>query len=298
VSGCVTVGPAERFPRRPALRYHGGKWNLAPWLISLMPPHRIYVEPFAGAASVLLRKPRVYSEIINDLDGDVVNLFRVLRDEESASRLIRALELTPFAREEFNLAQGGERDARGHLIGVIDPVERARHLVVRSHMGFGSDSACGRPYRTGFRANGHRSGTTPGHDWANLPEALRAVAERLRGVVIENRAALEVIAQQDRGDVLFYVDPPYLGSTRQRCHRKGSDTYRHEMASEEEHRELAETLRGVAGAVIVSGYPSPLYEEIYAGWWREERPSLADGARKRLEVVWMNRPPAQGRLPQ
>ena len=269
------------------MRYHGGKWRLAPWIISRMPPHRIYVEPFCGAASVLLRKPRAYSEIINDLDGEVINLFRVLRDPATSAELVRLLALTPFAREEFDVAQEPP--------DTQEPVERARRLVVRSHMGFGSDSACGRPYRTGFRANSHRSGTVPAHDWANLPSSVRKVAERLRGVVVENRPALEVIAQQDRGDVLFYVDPPYLEATRQPSHRKGMGTYRHEMLLEADHRELAAVLLEVKGAVLLSGYPSPLYDELYAGWWREEREALADGARKRTEVLWMNYRP-EGRL--
>lgn len=272
---------------RPVLRYHGGKWRLAPWIIARMPPHRIYVEPFCGAASVLLRKPRVYSEIINDLDGEVVNLFRVLRDPVTSARLVSAIALTPFAREEFDLAQGP--------LEAEEPLERARRLIVRSHMGFGSDSACGTPYRTGFRANGHRNGTAPGHDWANLPAAILQVVERLRGVVVENRPALEVLRQQDRSDALFYVDPPYLEATRQRSHRKGKGTYRHEMLLEDGHRELADALHQVKGSVILSGYPSPLYDELYAGWWREERQALADGARKRTEVLWMNYRP-EGRL--
>jgi hypothetical protein len=187
------------------LRWHGGKWKLAPFILQYFPEHRIYVEPFGGAGSMLMRKPRVYAEVYNDLDDVVVNLFRVLRDEKKAARLIEALRLTPFARAEFVEA----------LEPAEDDVERARHLIVRSFMGFGSNAHSSSPvadkngfksytrpdeYRsTGFRANSSRSGTTPAHDWANYPEALPAIVERLRGVIVEQRAAIDVMKQHDGG---------------------------------------------------------------------------------------------------
>jgi len=155
---------------RPLLRWHGGKWRLAPWVIQHFPPHGIYVEPFGGAASVLLRKLRARAEVWNDLDGTLVNLFRVLRSER-AGELIRALALTPFAREEYEDAS--------EVAG--DPVEEARRLVVRSFMGHGSDSS-NRAVSSGFRKSTTRHGSIPAEDWANHPPALRAIVERLRGV--------------------------------------------------------------------------------------------------------------------
>lgn len=269
-------------PSRPVLRWHGGKWLLAPWILQHIPPHRTYVEPFGGAASVLLRKAPSYAEVYNDLDDEVVGLFRVLRDEASAARMVALLELTPFARAEFHLSYEPTDDA----------VERARRLVVRSFMGFGSNAhatnAKGR-HATGFRASARRSGTTPAHDWRNYPDALRGIVDRMRGVQIEHRPAADVIAKHDAASTVFYVDPPYLHETRASGNRKelGRRMYRHEMVRRD-HAELLEQLRGVAGMVVLSGYPDPLYDDGLPGWRRVETQALADGARPRTEVLWLN----------
>jgi DNA adenine methylase len=265
---------------RPLLRWHGGKWRLGPWIIAHLPPHRVYVEPFGGAASVLLRKPRSYAEIYNDLDGDVVNLFCVLRSER-ASELIRALELTPFARAEFEDAYKLSED----------PVERARRLIVRSFMGFGSDGNNRVSVRTGFRANSNRSGTTPARDWVGYPTSLRAIVERLSGVIIERRPALEVMRQHDQPDALHYLDPPYMPSTRSGKRKDGQAYHRyvHEMTSED-HWALLSSLREIRGAVAISGYATRLYDDTLgvAGWRRVTIAALADGALKRAEVLWLN----------
>ena len=259
---------------RPVLRYHGGKWNLARWIIGHFPTHRAYVEPFGGAASVLLQKPRSFAEVYNDLDGQIVSLFRVLRNEELAPRLIEQLKLTPFSMQDFK--QSYEPST--------DPVEQARRTILRSFAGFGSAAATGEA--TGFRANSNRSHSVPAHDWRNYPNHLAEVIERLRGVVVECRPAVEVIRQHDQSDTLFYADPPYVHSTRGL--RRREKAYNHEM-TEEDHRELATLLRSVAGHVVVSGYPSELYdEELFPGWNRFERKALADGARVRTEVLWIS----------
>lgn len=259
-------------PTRPILRWHGGKWVLAPWIIGHFPHHRIYVEPFGGAASVMLRKPRAYAEVYNDLDGDLVNLFRVMRDRESAAELFRVLALTPFARDELALA--GERCA--------EPIERARRLIARSFMGFGSDSSnIDKP--SGFRSNSNRSGSTPAHDWRNWPEAAAAIVERLQGVVVENRPAMDVSASHDGPDTLHYLDPPYVIDTR--TQQRGE--YQHEMTNDDHEAFLAAAL-ALEGMVVISGYAHPLYEARLSGWRRVERPALADGARPRIEVLWLN----------
>lgn len=254
---------------RPVLRWHGGKWNLAPWIISNLPPHRVYVEPFGGAGSVLIRKPRCYAEIWNDLDDQVVNLFQVLRSDRRLE-LVELLRLTPFASKEFANAYED----------CSDPVEKARRLVIRSFMGFGSN---GHNRRTGFRSNSNRSGTTPAHDWVNYPDALVAIIERLQGVVILNRDACDVMSGHDGPETLHYVDPPYVLDTR-------SDTsadYAHEL-SDSDHENLLDFLNGLKGMVVLSGYPSELYDGRLGGWARMDRRALADGAAERTECLWLN----------
>lgn len=299
---------------RPVVRWYGGKFRLAPWIIAHFPPHRVYVEPFGGGGSVLLRKVRSYAEVYNDLDDEIVNLFDVLRDDALAERLIRQLRLTPFARVEF------ERSDQP----VDEPIERARRLVIRAFMGFGANAHAAAPasrsgfrsvvrginhgnartgFRsTGFRANSNRSGTTPAQDWSNYPDALRLVVERIKGpldddgqrkhgVVIEHRDAWECMAQHDTPDTLFYVDPPYLPETRAPSNKYDLKhrMYRHEL-TREDHVRLLEYVPTLAGMVVLSGYPSELYDEALTGggWRRVTKEAFADGARPRVEVLWLN----------
>lgn len=266
---------------RPVMRYYGGKWKLAPWIISHFPAHRVYVEPYGGAGSVLLRKPRSYAEVYNDMDGEVVNLFRVLRDPALAERLRRQVELTPFAREEFAVS----------YIPDADPIEQARRTLVRAFMGFGS-SAHNSSKATGFRANSNRPVTTPAHDWANWPAVIPAIVERLAGVVIENHPAVEVIRQHDGPETLIYADPPYVHATRG---ERQAGNYRFEM-DDDAHRELAAVLHGCRGMVVISGYRCPLYDELYGDWQRIDRAAYADGARPRTESLWLS-PRARTRQP-
>lgn len=261
-----------QIPRRPLVRYHGGKWRLAPWIIQHLPAHRVYVEPFGGGGSVLLRKPRSYAEIYNDLDGEIVNLFRQARDNGDA--LTRAVELTPFARAEFTEAYAPHGDL----------LEQAKRTLIRSFMGFGADAVTGKA--SGFRANSRRTGTIPAHDWMNFPANMREVVQRLRGVVIENRDAMDVMRAHDCDEAVHYVDPPYVHSTRS-GHRP-SHTYRYEL-SDPQHRELAAGLRKLRGAVLLSGYRSPLYDELYGDWRRFDKNTHADGARERVESLWLSR---------
>lgn len=277
-----------RGPTRPVMRYHGGKWRLAPWIISHFPAHKIYAEPFGGAASVLLRKPRAFAEVYNDLDEDVVSVFRVLRDPELAEDLRERCHLTPFSRLEFGRCYEP----------TSDPVERARRIIARSFFAHGSTTMM--PNGTGFRAKALRRSTTGARDWTNWPAQVPAFVERLRGVVIECRPALELIAQQDSPDTLFYLDPPYVLKTRSsaRCDSHTERAYLHNL-SDDDHRELAEVLHGVEGMVVLSGYGCDLLDELYGDWRRVERAANTDGGGLRTEILWISREAAargQGRL--
>ncbi len=263
---------------RPALRYHGGKWKLAPWILQFFPPHQAYVEPFCGAASVMLLKPRVPAECLNDRDDRIVEFFRVLRDPEAGAELKRRAALTPYSRAELEWSFGESTDR----------IDAAHRLVVRSFMGHGSDSAC-RTTRTGFRSRLTDGRALPSAEWRTWPESIDDFRDRLAGVLLENDDALPVIRRMDAPNTLIYCDPPYVHSTRSALASGSSTTngYRFEM-DDAAHVALAEQLRQAAGMVVVSGYPSELYEALYRGWERHERSHVADRARMRTEVVWLN----------
>ena len=272
---------------RPVLRYRGGKWRMAPWIISHFPKHKIYCEPFGGGASVLLRKLRSFAEIYNDLDGEVVNVFRILRDLEQAKKLLTLIQLTPYAREEYDLTFKKSND----------PIERARRTIARSFMGYSSDAAT-RKGRTGFRCGSRGTNAFTSQDWQNYPKYLIHAINRLQGVLIENKSALEVIGKFDTSETLFYLDPPYLPETR--YYAKGRECYRHEL-TKEEHIELSGRLMDLEGMVIISGYPSELYDELYYDWSRDETETIGQagnskGSKKNTEVLWIS-PRAKKTLP-
>ncbi|WP_193160488.1 DNA adenine methylase [Citrobacter youngae] len=257
-----------------AIRYHGAKFRLAPWIISQMPEHVCYVEPFGGAAGVLLQKPRSYSEVYNDLDSEVVNLFTVLRDPTMNQRLRDACALTPYSRDEFCAA----REA------VTEPVERARRMVVRACMGFGSASGVGG--NSGFRSDSKRKYATAAHLWERYPDNLSAVCQRLRGVIIENKDALAVMRAHDAETTLHYIDPPYLPETRVR----GNRYYNHEMTIED-HEKLLAVASSLSGMVMISGYDSEVYNDVLAGWQKTEkssRISAGRGTKVRTECLWLS----------
>lgn len=278
---------------RPVLRYHGGKFRLAPKLIPIFPPHRVYTEAFGGGASVLLLKARSYAEIYNDLDGEVVNVFRVLQNRRKANRLQGLLKITPYARKEFELSYSPART----------DVERARRTIIRSFMGFGSDSISrlkasragfntrlSSVMKTGFRWNANQRGSGPATDWRNYPSHVLQFCERLQGVVIEQRDAAVIIEKMDTPETLHYVDPPYPGTTRS---RDGDHRYRHEMTSNADHEKLAELLRSLTGMVILSSYSSALYERMFSDWHTIEWTggqfcSANSNSQKRTETVWLN----------
>jgi DNA adenine methylase len=276
-------------PGRPVLRYLGGKWAISPKILPLLPPHRTYVEPYAGAASILMRKPRAFSEVYNDKEGDIVNLFRVLRDPRLAKRFKHAVALTPYSREEFELA----------YIPAKGKIERARRMAVRAYMGFGSSAAHHTATRTGFRAAVTRERTMPHHDWQGWPDYIDAYTERLSGVIIESRPAIKVIQKFDHPETLFYVDPPYVHAVRSTPHTTGKKGhYRHEM-TDADHRELCETLEAARGMVVLSGYNNEVYAEYFQGWEVLDIPHYAgaSGRADRMERIWINPAASRARQP-
>jgi len=263
-------------PSRPALRYHGAKWALGPWVVSHLPGHECYVEPFGGSAGVLLQKARSWLEVYNDLDEEVVGFFQVMR--EQPERLITAIQWTPYARKEWELA----------LEDDPDPVERARRFYVRAWMQIAG--------ATGTWKSGWRRQKVVSKDWRGQKkmtpacvsfagvEHLWAVADRLRGVQIECGDWQEVVNRYDSPETCFYVDPPYPASTRGRWKR---NAYRHEL-SDGEHGALARALHVVLGKVVISGYRCELYDELYAGWARVERSARTNSAGSAVECLWLS----------
>ncbi len=265
---------------RPALRYFGAKSKLAPWIISHFPPHRSYCEPFGGGANVLLQKERAPVETYNDLDGRVVNFFRVLRAR--AGELVGLLELTPYARAEFELALEPCPD---------DPLEDARRFFVAAWMSIGG------PLRRNTRGNWRyiksvtaRTGKSPAGYWHF--DHLYAVAERLMGVQIECRDALYLIPHMDTTETLHYLDPPYVLAERSR----NDHLYTHDMA-DADHERLAGIARELEGYCIISGYPSELYADLYElhGWERRDTQARVNSSRTnreaeavRTESIWLN----------
>lgn len=261
----------------PVLRYHGGKHRIADWVIAQFPPHAVYVEPFGGAGSVLMRKPPAKSEVYNDLDGEIVNVFRVLRDPAQVERLRTLCELTPYAREEFDLSQ--ERSD--------DPVEQVRRTMFRAWASFGSAGATrgNSGMRTYTRPDGAHLNVV--RAWNRVPDALPIFLERLRDVLIENRPAVEIMHQHDSYQTLHYVDPPYLPETRS---QGSSRYYRHEM-SVDDHLELLASLQNLKGMVILSGYESLLYDDQLKDWQKLTLATCGSsrmGSVQRLECLWIS----------
>lgn len=261
-------------PLRPPMVYYGGKTRLAPSIVAALPEHGHYVEPYAGSLAVLLAKPPSRLETINDLDGDIVHFWKMLRDRPR--ELARACALTPHSRAERSDAL--RRPAR------LDDIERARRIWVCLVEG-----RTGTLRNTGWR---HDTADTPTTSMPRRLDAyvarIEASAQRLRQVSLEHRAAVDLIDAYGTGRrTLIYADPPYVGGTRAR-------NYRTEMASTAQHHELAEHVHACNATVVVSGYACDLYDrKLYPDWYRTELAShTSQGGtwKARTEVLWSNRP--------
>jgi DNA adenine methylase len=260
---------------RPPVPSYGGKARLASWLASLLPPHATYVEVFGGSAALLFAKDPAPVEVYNDIDSNIVNLYRVLRDPEGSRRLLQALHLTPFSREEFEACRRGLADPGA------DDVERARRFFVVLRQ---SVSAYGMRWRysvcDGRVKNDARA-------FRNAVDDLWLAHLRLRDVYIENADFREVLRRYDGPRTLFYLDPPYDGTVSDQPYASMADGDREEMV---------EMLLGLEGMAVLSGYPSPAYRRLEcAGWRRLEVPVRTtarvnrNGRRsRRTEAVWLN----------
>lgn len=269
-------------PRRPILRYHGGKWRLASWIISYFPKHTRYVEPYCGAANILLKKDRVHAEIINDLNDEVINLFKVLQCHWSRFEVANLVKNTPYASNILTQAQNYNNPS---TFG--DEIEMAVRFLVRSHMGFNVAAL-----NTGFRSNSTRKGSLPVHNWRDFPPIIKQVGARLQGVIIYNEPAITTMERHDCEDTLHFIDPPYLPETR-----SSTSKYVNDM-DEVDHLALLEAITRLKGMVVLCGYKSALYtrvlEEGY-GWKRVEKQTFTAQKTKRTECLWLN-PHCQKRL--
>lgn len=256
---------------KPILKYPGAKWNLAAWIISHFPAHKHYVEPYFGSGAVFFNKKPAAHEVINDLSGDVVNLFRVIR--ERGEELAALIEMTPWAREEFDTAKEQH----------VDSVERARRFLIRSYQGHSGGGLRGEntwSYAAVRKADS--SGDFyPIRTWHQLPDRVLGMVNRLIQAEIDNRTAVEVITRCASSDVLIYADPPYKMDARR------AGIYAHEM-TDADHVLLLDALDAHPGPVVLSGYHCALYDERLAHWHVREKQAQAEKGNTRTEVLWLN----------
>jgi DNA adenine methylase len=257
----------------PAFQYTGSKFRIAKWIISHFPKHRCYVEPYCGAASVFFQKQPSYLEVINDLNGEVVNFFDVLRDH--TDELVRVLDLTPWSRAEL------ERAMTPHH----DPIERARRLYIRAYQSYTAGEA---EKSRGWAYDVEHARRIK--KWPKL-DYLYELAQRLKLAQIDCDTALNVIMRFDAVTTLIYIDPPYVADTR-----TGLRDYKTEM-SDEDHIALSDTLHNIQGMALISGYDSALYQRLYADWKMVSIESRTVNNVKRRECLWINEA-AQRQHPQ
>ena len=263
------------------IKWHGGKFYLAPKLIDLFPPHVHYVEPYFGGGAVLFAKPAEWveghSEVVNDLNGELMNFWRVLADEYHFPRFCRVIQAVPFGEAIWN----HNREA-----SPLSEVDCAVAFFVRYRQ---SRQGLGKDFATLSRTRTRRGMNEQASSWLSAIEGLPEAHERLKRVVILNGDAIKVIRQQDGPGTFFYLDPPYLHGTR-----VTTGDYEHEM-TEDQHAELLITLGKIRGRFMLSGYRSSLYDASAEShdWRRMDFPidCKASGAKekpKRVESVWMN----------
>lgn len=260
----------------PVLKYPGSKFTIADWIISYMPPHQVYLEPYFGGGGVFFAKKPAVVETINDVDGQIINLFRVIR--EKPEQLANLVYWTPWAREEYQSLLTSASNVE-YFKTTGEPLEDARRLLVRLWMAHGGKTSD----RNGWRHNVQsKVGNNCARVWHNVPERILAAAQRLKDAQIECRPALELIERYRYSEVLIYADPPYVLDTRREKRQ-----YKHEMTNND-HIALLDVLDAHPGPVLLSGYSCPLYNDRLKHWERHSCQSIAEGGRKREEILWLN----------
>ena len=282
----LRIEPRSQRQRRIAFGWYGGKFSHLEWLLPLLPQCHHYCEPFSGSAAVLLNREPSRIETYNDIDGEVVNFFRVLRDH--CEELMRLISLTPFSREEYFHAIYDELET--------DPIERARRFYIKARQtrtGLAQKASIGRWANCKETSRSGMSGVVS--RWLGGVSSLEEIADRLLRVQIENRPAVETMRLYDGPETLFYCDPPYLHSTR-----GDSNAYGFEM-DVDAHRAFAYAANTCTGKVAVSGYEHPLMNELFpqAKWIKTSAPDRTIHSTKgtRRELLWTNyRPECEGLL--
>lgn len=279
VQGVNDVNYYKKGNRAP-FAWYGGKYYYAEGIIKHFPEHRVYIEPFGGAANILLNKIESEVEIFNDLDGRICTFFKVLRDREQFDEMIRILNLTPYSRRDFVEVITGDEPKTD--------VEKACHFFIRCRQsmgGLGMSKLSPASWMVSLRTR--RNMAEPVSKYLSAIEGLEDIASRFRSVVIENRDAVTLIEKYDRDDALFYCDPPYVPESR---HGNQATTYGCEMTAED-HRTLLDTLKKCAAKVIVSGYHSEMYDNALTGWNQETfkaKSQISNSGQSRTEVIWKN----------
>lgn len=263
--GIVTDSDTENTKIGCVLKYPGAKNRLAQWIVSFIPEHKVYLEPYFGSGAVFFNKKKARIETINDLDRNVYIFFKVLR--ENPEELIHGLEFTPFGRSEYDEA----------FKPTDNEIEMARRFTVRCWQGFG----CSNVYKNGFRSSQQSVSPQTTKQWRELPERLKQAADRLREAQIENLPAVELLKRYDTEDVFIYLDPPYLHETRKNY------LYKHEM-KDREHILLLEIIKNHPGKVLISGYENEMYNAILKDWNKAQTETQAENGIKRTETLWFN----------
>ncbi len=255
------------------LKWPGAKWSMANKIIELMPQHKIYLEPFFGSGGIFFNKKRSNLEILNDLDSEVVNLFKVVRDYHGD--LANKIFFTPYSKEEYK--ESYDRNNRE-----LNDIEKARQFLVRSNMARAGMQYYSSSWRTCGVALAPRTKQRVTREWNRIPENIFQAALRLKDAEIENIDAIKLIKKYNSKDCLIYADPPYLLSTRKQKY------YNVEMTEEKEHLQLINVLKEHSGPVIISGYNSDLYNNLLSGWNKIEIKANAEQGKERTEVIWTN----------